>query len=622
MIADLVIHKNKTRFWGITISFIVGVLTSFFLTTIQARANTISEIKMNVYIDENGNASVTEVWEGLLTEGTEGYKSYTNLGDMSISNFNVSDDSGNTYDCLSSWRTGADFDQKAYKCGIHPIEDGMELCWGISDYGNRVYTLKYDINNFVTQYTDAQGIYFNFLNLDQYVGEVKITIRSDVAFSEENAKIWAFGYDGEVNFKDGKIVLDSGGFLADYEYMVGLIKFESDLFNTSGSSNQSFDEIYNSAMSDVSESELESDSASDDSDSGSGFFGFLTLFSMIGIFLFNPIIWVGVVFLVVLRKKGTSWLLGNRKLTGSLDFGTYGNILPGDKQIDYWREIPCNKDLERAYWVAYNYNVVSKDTLKEGMIGAILLKWMKDGLITVTKTKNGLFNLKDNNYAIDFSNMRQAENELENDLFKMLKEASGSNSILEAKEFKKWCKKNYSEVHSWFYGLEWREQYALEKQGLIVEAQEETTGMFGSRRTIMVKRVDPQLREDAIQLSGLRKFLWDYSMMPEREYFEVHIWEEYLIYAQLLGVADKVEQQFSRLYPDFNQQTNLDIGITTVAVRDMAHLGYRSYREGKRAHDYSISSSSGSSGRSSGSGGSSYSSGGSSAGGSSGGGFR
>ena len=41
--------------------------------------------------------------------------------------------------------------------------------------------------------------------------------------------------------------------------------------------------------------------------------------------------------------------------------------------------------------------------------------------------------------------------------------------------------------------------------------------------------------------------------MPEREYFEVEIWEEYLIFAQLLGIADKVEKQFKKLYPDFNE---------------------------------------------------------------------
>ena len=112
--------------------------------------------------------------------------------------------------------------------------------------------------------------------------------------------------------------------------------------------------------------------------------------------------------------------------------------------------------------------------------------------------------------------------------------------------------------------------------------------------------------------------------MPEREYFEVKTWEEYLIFAQLMGIADKVAEQFSKIYPIFNQESLLNSDFTTLAVINMADLGYTGMVQGyeiansrsSEDHDYSGSS------RSSGSGGSSYSSGGSSAEGSSGGGFR
>ena len=149
--------------------------------------------------------------EYLFITGTEEYRPYTKLGNSSISNFSVSDDSGKKYESLSYWNTSASFDIKAYKSGSHNISNGVELCWGISSYGNRIYTLKYDISNFVTQYTDTQGIYFNFLNLDQSIGSTKITIHSDIPFSLDNARIWAFANNGSINFENGNIVLDSGG---------------------------------------------------------------------------------------------------------------------------------------------------------------------------------------------------------------------------------------------------------------------------------------------------------------------------------------------------------------------------------------------------------------------------
>lgn len=413
-----------------------------------------------------------------------------------------------------------------------------------------------------------------------------------------------------INFVDGKIVLDSGGFLSKSQYMVSLVRFESNLFNTLNKSNKSFDDVYDSAMNDIGENKYDFSVI------------FIMILVMIEAILFNPIIWIFAIFII--RRKYFNWQSESWKKSGSLDFGIHGNILPSDDKINYWREIPCNKDLERAYWVAYNYDVVSVDTLKQGIIGAILLKWIKDGLIIVSKTKKGLFDFKDNNYAIDFSNMQCASNEIENKLFEMLKEAAEFNKILEAKEFEKWCEKNYDKIQSWFLNFNLMEQTELEKQGLITEHQEEITGVFGRKRMITVKQVNPQLREEAIQLKGLKKFLLDFSIMPEREYFEVHIWEEYLIYAQLLGIADKVEEQFSKLYPQFNNQTRINTEITTIAIRNMAYLGYKGYEKARQRTMKSSSSSHNYSGRSrrSGGGGRSYSRGGRSSRGSSRGGFR
>lgn len=248
----------------------------------------------------------------------------------------------------------------------------------------------------------------------------------------------------------------------------------------------------------------------------------------------------------------------------------------------------------------------------------------KNGYITVLKMEKGILSFKDNNYAIDLTKITNVDNEIENGLLKILITAAGPNKILEAKEFKKWSKKNYSEVSSWFSSIDDQVELNLEKEGLITLTQETTQGMFGTSKNITIKNVNPKLKEEAAQLKGLKKFLLDFSIMPEREYFEVKTWEEYLIFAQLMGIADKVAEQFSKIYPNFNQESLLNSDFATLAVINMADLGYTGMVQGyeiansrsSEDHDYSGSS------RSSGSGGSSYSSGGSSAEGSSGGGFR
>lgn len=588
------------------------ILFTFFLFIPQVKANSIKNINMDVFVEKNGDASVTETWKTTSNEGTEIYRGYA-AKSYSISNFTVSDDLGRNYEFLSDWDISGSFSDKAYKNGINYNDDGIELCWGISQYGNRTYTLKYNISNLVKQYTDNQGIYFNFLSSIKAVDSVKITIHSDEPFSLDNAKIWDFGNNGEINFKDGKIVLTAKN-LTESQYIVGLVRFEHNIFNISNITSESFDDVYDSAMSDVKDIEKP--------------FEIKDIFLLlVAAIFFNPILWI-VLLMIFINKfnkkseKLTEFILGSRKRSGDLDFGLDGNVLPED--VNYYREIPSNKDLERAYWVCLKYSVIPEEKVKQGIIGAILLKWIKNGYITVLKMEKGILSFKDNNYAIDLTKITNVDNEIENGLLKILITAAGPNKILEAKEFKKWSKKNYSEVSSWFSSIDDQVELNLEKEGLITLTQETTQGMFGTSKNVTIKNVNPKLKEEAIQLKGLKKFLLDFSIMPEREYFEVKTWEEYLIFAQLMGIADKVAEQFSKIYPNFNQESLLNSDFATLAVINMADLGYTGMVQGyeiansrsSEDHDYSGSS------RSSGSGGSSYSSGGSSAEGSSGGGFR
>lgn len=597
----------------------------FFVLINQVSANSIKSIDMDVYIDNNGNATVTEVWNANLTEGTEGYRPYTKMGNSKISNFSVTDQTGTTYKSLSNWNTKAGFASKAYKNGINTIPNGVELCWGISNYGNNTYTLKYNISNFITQYTDTQGIYFNFLNLGQRVSNAKITIHSNHNFSLDNAKIWAFGNDGTINFADGKIVLESGGELSSSQYMVGLVRFENDIFNTANTSSQSFDDIYDSAMSTVS----------DDS--------FYVAFLMFKIILYvcAPYL-VLIVFIIVLCR-----IFRGKKYNSNIDNIEYRPLDLGPKiknnEVTYFRDIPCEGDLYYAYWVMIKYKILKEDDCKNGLVGAILLKWIKEGYIELSKTRGGLFSLRDNKYAITFKNIDISEflakNETEKCLMQIFRQASGDNNILEAKEFEKWCRENHSTMNSWFDMLIKNTSIKLQQKRLILE-NITTSKKLWKTKTIITRYVDSSVRDAALHLLGLKKFLLDYSLIPDRENIQVHILEDYLVFAQLLGIADKVEEQFSRLYPDFKEISKINVENTslytkTLSVSMVSALARETLRHERRverearrearkmARQYShYSHSYSGSDRDSGGGGSSHSSGGSSSGGSSGGGFR
>lgn len=56
--------------------------------------------------------------------------------------------------------------------------------------------------------------------------------------------------------------------------------------------------------------------------------------------------------------------------------------------------------------------------------------------------------------------------------------------------------------------------------------------------------VKDEYKEDAKQLYGLHKFLKDYSLIKERYPIEINLWNDYLVFASLFGIADKVSKEF------------------------------------------------------------------------------
>lgn len=79
-----------------------------------------------------------------------------------------------------------------------------------------------------------------------------------------------------------------------------------------------------------------------------------------------------------------------------------------------------------------------------------------------------------------------------------------------------------------------------------------------------------------------KNFLKDFTILNQREAPEVHLWNQYLIYAALFGVADKVSKQMKKLYPteytEYSQDHLLDV-FTMMAlgylVQKLAEAGLR-----------------------------------------------
>lgn len=282
------------------------------------------------------------------------------------------------------------------------------------------------------------------------------------------------------------------------------------------------------------------------------------------------------------------------------------NTLKADKKLtkkyEYFRDIPCNKDIFRAYWVAETYGLNKKKT---DFLGAILLKWTKEKIVSIDKKQVGTV-FKKEDTTIIFNGSDKIEIQLEKELYDMMFEAS-QDGILETKEFEKWCNKKYYKILGWFDKVIDSE---TEKLCLENKCKKEVVTTFKIFKTT-VYDVDSSMKEEAEQLAGLKRFLTDFSSISEKYPIEVMMWEEYLMFAQILGIAEQVAKDFKKLYPN---------EITDVSVNEVLfiyNISYSGMQKATTARDRANSYSSGGGGFSSGGGG-----GGSFGGGGGGGGFR
>ena len=559
---------------------IIFTLVLFLVPSIIL-ANEINNIDMKIYVDNNGTAHVTEEWTTKLNEGTEGYKPYYNLGKSKISNFKVSMN-GKEYTYNSDYDINASFNEKKYKNGFHYIDNGVELCFGITNYGKNTYTLSYDISNFVVNTSDGyQMIYWTLFPYDYNPSpeRVYIKIYSDFKYAD-TLDIWGYGkYGAPTYVYDGYIEMDSESTVTSSEYMTILVKFPENTFTLDTAVDKTFDEYLNMANEGATTYKVQK----------KNFFQKLLSYIPVLISIFIP-------FAIVFIAIRSSIVNG---------YGYKNNKVINKKETPLFRDIPCNKDIYYANTLTKLNNEIFTGYKETNIFGAIILKWVKENKVKFINQTKGVFDKETS--SIDLTLNPTFDNVLEKELFDIMHEAS-ADGILETKELEKWCNKNYSKFFNLFERINTVEIHKLKNDNHIYNRTDKNEC---KKKNVM----DDTIYEDSTKLYGLKKFLEEFSRIDTRVVLEVHIWDEYLMFAYIFGIADKVAKQLKNLYPEVLEDPNNYIDLDTILY--INYLSNRSVNAASTARSRAESYSSGGGGFSSGGGG-----GGSFGGGGGGGGFR
>ncbi len=238
----------------------------------------------------------------------------------------------------------------------------------------------------------------------------------------------------------------------------------------------------------------------------------------------------------------------------------------------FYKEIPCFGDINIAYWLLYNYSNEDKQKLNNSLFGAYIFKWYKKGYIDIKKSKNIL---SKGGYDIYLNDGNWEKNYVENEIYKFLKEAAGNNNILEKNSIKNYCSVNPYEFSIKIILDKIRKE--LEEQKYITVESSKIFMLFNTSKKVILSE---KLIEEYENLIGLKNFLQDSYNIEEKEDIDYHLREDYLAFASLLGIADKVINQFNKIDPDFNEMNNITLellGNSGIGLFDSAKNKYKTY---------------------------------------------
>lgn len=531
---------------------IIYSLLIFLLgTKLVYASNNIYSIDMNIYLDKNGNANITEIWDVKGSNGTEWYKGYANLGSITLSDFTVSMD--NTNLTKKNWNVNESLSQKKGYYGVNYTNNGFELCFGKYDYKRHTFTLKYTLNNMVFNTDDSQVIYNTFIDRLSNVNfeNFSITISSYYNFPD-TLDVWGYGYKGYAYVENGVIKLSNERNMDD-KYVVLLIKFPLNTFDTniSYSNYSTFDKILNKANENTFDYDYDSD------------YNYSFIEGLIN-FLLNfgfPIL-IMIISVILIKTSG---------------YGYKDNKKIDKKNTPLFRDIPCNKDIYLANTLT-NINKLLFNKYKEtNILGAIMLKWVREDKIRFI-AKEGKFS---NNSSIDLTLNPTFEDSLEQELFDYMYTAS-KDGILESKELERWARKNYSKFFKLFEKINKKE---IEKQESLGNIYKRTNKKECKKKKVL----NDTLYYESVKLYGLKKFLEEFSTIDKKEVIEVKLWDEYLMFAYIFGIADKVAKQLKNLYPEIIEEYNYDydtlifinnISISSVKAASSARSAAQNYSAG------------------------------------------
>lgn len=196
------------------------------------------------------------------------------------------------------------------------------------------------------------------------------------------------------------------------------------------------------------------------------------------------------------------------------------------KEVNNFRDIPFEGDLIMSYYPGHREKLMNS----MGLFFAYLVKWVKENRI--------LFVLdNENNYYMDISQLGEFDEPTDILLAGYLKSIANDNKIT-LEDYKNNIKTNYNEIHNWAYQVEIASKKKLEINGYVVKKKNSYKCDYTEKGIIEINR-----------LKGLKQFIVKMSSLSEKQFSEVELWDNFLVYAAAFDVTSIIKEQLHGFYP-------------------------------------------------------------------------
>ena len=455
------------------------------------------DLDIRVVLYKNGDALISETRKMTIdSEGTECYIGLANMGQSVIKDLTVTDETGARY-VYTDWDVSESRSWKQYKCGIVTTKRGYELCWGLGAEGERTYTTTYIMTGLVRGYPDACAIRHVFLDTavspkPEHARVAITTADTTMVISDETCGLWGFKFQGELWFENGYMMAETTEPMNSEAGLYLMARFPKEMFEPTIWEEDSFEDKKEEAF---EGSDYEYDEDEDDM-SGFEWLMFILVYGGAALLVIGSVVW----------RIYSVWS-AKRKL---------------NKNLLWYRDIPLNGNLQEANKILNAYKYFNSDY--NNLMSACILKLISMGIITIETKPNHKGKMEPNFVIHDYKEIDK-QPVLMRQLYKIFKESAGSDRVLEPWELKSYMR---STSH----------QSVIDQFVTTLHAKKDLSKY-------------PPTDKGVNEVFGLRKFLKEFTLLDERELKEVTLWKDYMIYATLFGIADKVIKEMKQVNPAY-----------------------------------------------------------------------